>query len=99
MVTNRHRKYQNGQIWHLNFQIDNPGSIQSNISLNRNAVRCSVRYCIHLSKASDVKLLSFYDNFLLIHRLSDAGGKMEFTEVASGKDINKSLFCSDDGML
>ena len=42
--------------------------------------------------------LRFYDFLLLIHRLSDAGGKMEFTEVASGKDINKSLFSSDDGM-
>jgi len=31
-----------------------------------------------------------------LFKLSDAGGKMEFTEVASGKDINKSLFSSDD---
>ena len=47
---------------------------------------------------SNVNLSSFYDNLLLIYRLSDAGGRMEFTEVASGKDINKSLFCSDDGI-
>ena len=35
---------------------------------------------------------------LCFYRLSDEGGKMEFTEVAAGKDINKSQFGSDDGI-
>jgi len=31
-----------------------------------------------------------------LFKLSDAGGRMEFNEIACGKEINKSLFNSDD---
>ena len=37
------------------------------------------------------------DSISVLFRLSDAGGNMEFNEIASGKSVNKSLFNSDDG--